>query len=536
MSLSTSSSLVVRSPTTQERLDAFYNVSDSPEVLANTILDDDKSAKKKRKLGWPSISSLGLPPTTLNLNIASSPHLETISNNTAVVQSASSTSVVEESAIPSAAPLTNQATAATTTTSVNSPTNVPSNTPLVGTPTVTLQMFPQYLAKFEPLLKNYPIAYKNALIILRRKKVSVIIFTRHRNNGTFPKDIDYTKKDSNPYPKDCRNRVQHLEHEQQSLQEFKLAVLNYRLSIYMQELTTFEQTVDTITHVDKIFPELEQYFAGHTPENATQQFTEYQNEYVNFKTQLRLKLADQFEQFKQWEHNCDLKHRRENPDLYAHERSTATAADEGTDYHPMEDDDNVEVGAQPVTALSRNELCDLIKEVLTSTLNDLSSTKSLHNITSSPSNTGHTKKQQKTAKKPSTSHQPKQNKKQSNNESTKPQNTNNKKRNYYSHNNKKTNASGSSQSNARNKQSSSFQSTNKNKPSSYLEALKSNLQKVNADLSSLQTKLSSYDPNFNRKKTNNHQNSQISSSRSKPKNHFRFESELRGNDRKTSRR
>jgi len=530
MSVPTFSSLV-QTPL-QERLDRFYNVLSSPQDLANSLLEGNASKRRKRE--WSSLSTLGVP-TTLNMNgsRSSSPHPETIPITTAPVQSALPNSAVEESATASASSTNEATTAATATSTSPPPTNAPSNIPFVGTPSSNiLQMFPQYRTKFESLLETYPIAYKKVLRIFRHKKVSVIIFTRHRDNGTFPKDIDYTKKDSNPYPKDCCNRVQHLEHEQQLLQQFKLALLNYRLNIYQQDLATFEQhVIGKITNVDRVFPELEQYFIGHTPDNPTTQFTEYQAEYLNFKSQLHLKLVDQMEKFKQWERNCDLKHRRENPHLYTHEASSTAAAAGNSDDVPMEEDNN-DADTQPASSLSRNELCNLIKEVVTITLNDhFSSGKSGHNITSPPSSPRPKKQKQKQTK-PSTSHQPKKNKQQSNNKSVKHHN----KQQNLSFNNRKTNASTSPpQSNPRNKQPSSFRNANKNAPSSYLEALKSNLHKVSNDLSSLQTKLSSYDPNYSRKKTN-HQNPPNSSSRSKPRNHFRFESELRGNDRKSSRR
>jgi hypothetical protein len=237
-------------------------------------------------------------------------------------------------------------------------------------------------------------------------------------------------------------------------------------------------------------------------------------------------------------HDSNMRHRKKFPHLYP---TDAPSSD-----NVMEMDDTDE--NQPVSSMSTQDLTTFIEHTITAAVQKLMTSSNLTNLpTKKGKNKGNTNTQHGTSSNKPVSHA--QSTKQSTNQQRrkkfvkKPKDK--KDNNSYQNKNKQhqKNSSGptTSHTNEHRKSSSSgpvaassVVTPTTNKKVSYLEALKSSFHKVSSDLQLLQSKLTSYDPNFRgnaNKKANSHVNSK------KTNNHsFRFEPKLRGNDRGNQRK
>ncbi len=167
---------------------------------------------------------------------------------------------------------------------------------------------PKFLSKAPQVRKEHLRNFEKHLRFRRKKWLSVIIYEKHLKNGTLPKDIEYSKLLSNPYPKDCSNIDVLLKEEADLLKDACVKIVKRRLEVYRELLEIVETRICQFEFVDCLFPELNDFYP---PDSITS--CPLGVAYHNFLSELKNDMKIVNEKIQLWNKRCDDKYLREHP-------------------------------------------------------------------------------------------------------------------------------------------------------------------------------------------------------------------------------
>ena len=291
-----------------------------------------------------------------------------------------------------------------------------------------------YVKNFENVTISHINQYKILLKLRRKNRLSVLIHGKHLERNTFPKDIDYVKKTSNPYPKSCRDRDTLLKQEEDILLAAQRAMVAQRLEVATKLLEATElniQVHETTVHI--LFSELDDLKPS--ADNASPSLLKLCQLYRKFIDDLTQQMSEVEKEIRDWEHKFDEKFYRKHPSERPMSTSSASAAAPSEDSLPS---------STPITK-------DTLKPILMEILSELQIPLSRNDVSSNKSNSTNVGQHHK-------KHQNNNNKRKS---SWKKNHQNSRKPNH--HTQPRTTTQPSNANNSRNNHSRSNNSSNSNK-------------------------------------------------------------------------